>query len=63
MAEATLVERSHQPEEETQNPEPHFEPLVHLADVEVKTLEEDENEIFKMYGLQQRVSFNLSSPI
>ncbi|XP_065831195.1 ran-specific GTPase-activating protein-like [Oscarella lobularis] len=48
MAEATLVERSHQPEEETQNPEPHFEPLVHLADVEVKTLEEDENEIFKI---------------
>lgn len=30
------------------SPDVHFEPIVKLAPVEVKTLEEDEVEIFKM---------------
>ncbi|KAJ2777137.1 Ran GTPase binding protein Sbp1, partial [Coemansia linderi] len=35
-------------EEEVESPDVHFKPIVELADVVVKTHEEDENEIFKM---------------
>ena len=36
-------------QEEVESPEIHFEPLVKLAPVETATLEENEEEIFKMY--------------
>lgn len=36
-------------EEVVESPEIHFEPVVRLPEVEVKSLEEDEAEIFKMY--------------
>ncbi len=31
-----------------ESPDVHFEPVVKLAPVEVKTLEENENEVFRM---------------
>ncbi len=31
-----------------ESPDVHFEPVVKLASVEVKTLEENEDEVFKM---------------
>ncbi|KAJ2491279.1 transcription factor TFIIF complex subunit Tfg3 [Coemansia sp. RSA 2050] len=37
-----------QEEEVVESPDVHFKPIVELADVVVKTHEEDENEIFKM---------------
>lgn len=36
-------------EEVVESPEIHFEPVVRLPEVDVKSLEEDEAEIFKMY--------------
>ena len=31
--------------------DPHYEPIIHLTDkVETKTLEEDEDQLFKMYA-------------
>ena len=36
-------------QEEVESPEIHFEPLVKLAPVETATLEENEEELFKMY--------------
>lgn len=36
-------------DEAIENPDPHFEPLVHLAPVHTKTLEEDEDEMLKLY--------------
>lgn len=33
---------------EDSNHDPHFEPIVSLPELEVKTLEEDEEELFKM---------------
>ena len=33
-----------------ESPDVHFDPIVKLAPVEIKTLEEDEEEIFKMYA-------------
>ncbi|KAJ2120303.1 Ran GTPase binding protein Sbp1, partial [Coemansia sp. RSA 1935] len=35
-------------EEAVESPDVHFEPIVKLQDVEVKTHEEDEDSIFKM---------------
>ncbi len=35
-------------EEVVESPDPHFEPVVKLAPVEIKTLEENEEELFKM---------------
>lgn len=35
-------------DEAIENPDPHFEPLVHLAPVHTKTLEEDEDEMLKL---------------
>ena len=35
-------------EEVVENPDPHFEPIVKLPPVELKTMEEDEEELFKM---------------
>ena len=32
-----------------ESPDVHFDPIVKLAPVETKTLEEDEEEVFKMY--------------
>ena len=32
-----------------ESPDVHFEPIVKLAPVEIKTLEENEEELFKMY--------------
>jgi len=45
-----VMESSKVPEEEDVVPSPdiHFEPLVKLDEVEVKTLEEDEDVLFKM---------------
>lgn len=34
---------------EDSNHDPHFEPIVSLPEQDVKTLEEDEEELFKMY--------------
>ena len=34
-----------------ESPEVHFEPVVKLTPVQVKTNEEDERELFKMYDL------------
>ena len=36
-------------QEEVESPEVHFEPVVKLAPVELKTNEEDETELFKMF--------------
>lgn len=36
-------------EEVVESPEIHFEPVIRLPEVEVKSLEEDEEETFKMY--------------
>lgn len=33
---------------EDSNHDPHYEPIVSLPELEVKTLEEDEEELFKM---------------
>lgn len=39
--------------------DPHYEPVIHLTDkVETKTLEEDEDQLFKMYA----TSLDLLSP-
>jgi hypothetical protein len=39
--------------------DPHYEPVIHLTDkVETKTLEEDEDQLFKMYA----TFLDLSSP-
>ena len=32
-----------------ESPDVHFEPIVKLKPVEIRTLEEDEEELFKMY--------------
>ena len=36
-------------DEVVESPDVHFDPIVKLAPVETKTLEEDEEEVFKMY--------------
>ena len=40
-----------QEEEVVNNPDIHFEPIVKLEEVEVRTLEEDEDVEFKLYVL------------
>jgi len=39
-----------QDEEVVNNPDIHFEPIVKLEEVEVRTMEEDEDVQFQMYG-------------
>ena len=41
---------SHVQEEVVESPDVHFDPIVKLAPVETKTLEEDEEEVFKMWA-------------
>lgn len=40
-------QEEHDASEETEH-DPHYEPIVFLPELEVKTLEEDEEELFKM---------------
>ena len=40
-----------------ESPDVHFDPIVKLAPVETKTLEEDEEEVFKMYVHSWLVTF------
>lgn len=42
-----------------ESPDVHFEPIVKLKPVEIKTLEEDEEELFKMYDKTKSVCSNL----
>ena len=42
-----------QEEEVVNNPDIHFEPIVKLEEVEVRTLEEDEDVEFKLYVLRR----------
>lgn len=44
-------------EEVVESPEIHFEPVVRLPEVDVKSLEEDEAEIFKMYVCKCSLGF------
>lgn len=41
-------QEDHDASAEEANHDPHFEPIVSLPEQEVKTLEEDEEELFKM---------------
>lgn len=36
-------------DEVIENPDPHFEPIIHLPPVQTKTHEEDEDEMLKLY--------------
>lgn len=38
-----------QDHEEVESPEIHFEPIVNLPQVEIKSLEEEEEELLKLY--------------
>ena len=41
------------------SPDVHFEPIVKLATVEVKTMEENEDELFRMYAFTHHTQYTL----
>lgn len=45
-----------------ENPDPHFEPLVHLPPVEISTLEEDEDEMVKLRAKLFRLDSEAEPP-
>lgn len=47
---ASLHELCSSQDQVVESPDVHFEPIVKLAPVEVRTMEENEMEVFKMLG-------------
>ncbi|KAJ3586189.1 hypothetical protein NHX12_012590 [Muraenolepis orangiensis] len=57
VADPKDTQEEHDPDTaEDSNHDPHFEPMVSLPEQEVKTLEEDEEELFKMRAKLYRLS-------